>query len=121
VRPLLEALVDQGFHFKLDDFGTGYSSLAYLHRFPIQTIKVDRGFVSEMTRGILKGIMSLGHELGKKIVAEGIETEPQAELLASWGCDFGQGYLFGRPMAREAWLARLAEPVGLPQDSLASR
>jgi len=63
-----------------------------------------------MTRGILKGIVSLGHELDKQIVAEGIESESQAELLASWGCDFGQGYLFGRPMPRDAWVATLTSP-----------
>ena len=106
IKTLLQELVDRGFRFKLDDFGTGYSSLSYLHRFPIQTIKIDKSFVQDLgpSGGILKGIVSLGHELGKDIVAEGIETQEQAKNLRGWGCDYGQGYLFGKPMDRESWL-----------------
>lgn len=106
VQTLLGNLVAQGFQVKLDDFGTGYSSLSYLHRFPIQTIKIDQSFVRNLgpTDGVVKGIVSLGHELGKSIVAEGIETEDQAQRLSAWGCDQGQGYLFGRPVPRAQWL-----------------
>jgi len=106
VRVLLQGLVEKGFQVKLDDFGTGYSSLAYLHRFPIQSIKIDQSFLRELeaTEGIVKGILSLAHELGKGTIAEGIETEAQARLLVGWGCDQGQGYLFGRPLPRERWL-----------------
>ncbi len=122
VIPMLKRLQDHGFKFKLDDFGTGYSSLAYLHRFPIDTIKIDRSFVmglddsilqvsSGPTEGILKGIISLGHELGKDIVAEGIETDLQANVLTAWSCDFGQGYLFGKPMPREKWMEVLRNSV----------
>jgi EAL domain-containing protein (putative c-di-GMP-specific phosphodiesterase class I) len=124
VLPVLHGLRERGYHFKLDDFGTGYSSLAYLHRFPINTIKIDRSFIRDLdgtgsgsaygaTQGILKGIVSLGHELGKGIVAEGIETESQAGLLDSWGCDFGQGYLYGRPMPRDEWLRVLKEGIAV--------
>ena len=116
VLPLLQSLVDRGFSVKLDDFGTGYSSLAYLHRFPIKTIKIDRGFVASLGiaggddagERILRGIISLGHELGKDIVAEGIETASQGKTLESWGCDLGQGWHFGRPMSREKWLDHLS-------------
>ncbi|MEI6875321.1 MAG: EAL domain-containing protein [Spirochaetota bacterium] len=122
ILPLLHGLRAKGFHFKLDDFGTGYSSLAYLHRFPISTIKIDQSFVRDIDdraesegtgagEGILKGIISLGHELGKGIVAEGIETENQARALRSWGCDFGQGWLFGKPTPRELWMGKLAESI----------
>ncbi len=117
VLPLLEGLVAKGFAIKLDDFGTGYSSLAYLHRFPIRSIKIDRGFVAslgavggdEAGERILRGIISLGHELGKDIVAEGIETEGQGRTLASWGCDLGQGWHFGKALPREEWLALVEE------------
>ncbi|HUX39190.1 MAG TPA: EAL domain-containing protein [Rectinemataceae bacterium] len=119
VLPLLEGLVTEGFAIKLDDFGTGYSSLAYLHRFPIRSIKIDRGFVAslgaeggdEAGERILRGIISLGHELGKDIVAEGIETEGQGKTLASWGCDLGQGWHFGKPLPREEWLALVDEEI----------
>jgi diguanylate cyclase (GGDEF)-like protein len=109
VQNLLVGLVARGFQVKLDDFGTGYSSLSYLHRFPIETIKIDQSFVRErsVTEGVVRGIVSLGHELGKNIVAEGIETEAQADQLLAWGCDQGQGFLFGRPMSRQHWQERV--------------
>ncbi|MBN1242960.1 MAG: EAL domain-containing protein [Spirochaetales bacterium] len=109
-KPGIDRLRAAGVRFELDDFGTGYSSLSYLHRFPVDIIKVDRSFVSDLApddpegmpkaqvaRGIVKGIISLAHEFGIKIIAEGIETEEQAELLLGYGADFGQGFLFGRP------------------------
>lgn len=109
VQTLLRGLVARGFRFKLDDFGTGYSSLAYLHRFPIQAIKIDQSFVKDLAsaEGIVKGIISLGHELGMEIVAEGIETEEQARQLRAWGCEQGQGFLFARPMPRDQWVERV--------------
>jgi diguanylate cyclase (GGDEF)-like protein len=90
----------------IDDFGTGYSSLSYLHRFPTSTIKVDRSFVGRMGRGneenqIVQTIIMLGHNLGMDIVAEGIETPEQLELLRELGCDYGQGYLFSEPLRVE--------------------
>lgn len=109
-RPGIDRLRAAGVRFELDDFGTGYSSLSYLHRFPVDIIKVDRSFVADLVpskpagapkarvaRGIVKGIISLAHEFGIKIIAEGIETEAQVSALLEYGADFGQGFLFGRP------------------------
>ncbi|MFA6506758.1 MAG: EAL domain-containing protein, partial [Treponemataceae bacterium] len=111
VIAVIERLADEGISFKLDDFGTGYSSLGYLDRIPFDTVKIDRSFIerideyrenSSASGGIVKGIISLSHELGKKVVAEGIETAVQAETLKSYGCDFAQGYLFGKPIDADA-------------------
>jgi diguanylate cyclase (GGDEF)-like protein len=107
VTSVLKRLSKAGISFKLDDFGTGYSSLDYLHRMPIESVKIDRSFVARMresrgddvaSEGILRGIISLSHELGKRVVAEGVETEFQANMLHSFGCDHFQGWYYGRPM-----------------------
>ncbi len=88
----------------LDDFGTGYSSLSYLTSFPVDTIKIDRSFVMDCNSVnnknliIIKAIIAMGHSLGKKIIAEGIETEEQYHLLRDLGCDEGQGYYFSHPI-----------------------
>ena len=87
----------------IDDFGTGYSSLSYLHRFPFDILKIDRSFVSRMntereSRSIVKTIMTLANELGKDVVAEGIETNEQHRLLTDLACQYGQGYLFSKPL-----------------------
>lgn len=99
----------------LDDFGTGYSSLSYLHRFPIDTLKIDRSFVMEMEatsegREIVKTIISLGHNLGMDIIAEGVETEHQARQLRGWACESGQGYYFARPLSVADAEIALAQP-----------
>lgn len=88
----------------IDDFGTGYSSLSYLHRFPTDILKVDRSFVSRMENGdedaeIVKTIISLSHNLGMGVVAEGVETESQLEALRALNCEYGQGYFFAKPMS----------------------
>ncbi len=88
----------------LDDFGTGYSSLAYLHNFPVHALKIDRSFVTRMDRApqqgaIVKAIVSLAHNLGMDVVAEGVETVAQAEALRRLRCQRGQGFLFSQPLA----------------------
>jgi EAL domain-containing protein (putative c-di-GMP-specific phosphodiesterase class I) len=99
----------------MDDFGTGYSSLGYLSHFPVQTLKVDKSFVDELgedekkTR-ITAAIVNLAHTLGMDVVAEGIETEIQRDRLLALGCEYGQGYLFSKPLPEaqaEEFLARM--------------
>jgi diguanylate cyclase (GGDEF)-like protein len=97
-----------GFRLAIDDFGTGYSSLSYLHRLPVQRMKIDRSFVSGLPQAkdsamIVKSILVMGRNLGKEIIAEGIETEEQRYFLQQSGCAEGQGYLFGKPMPRSAF------------------
>ncbi len=106
-RETLAALHDVGFRLSVDDFGTGYSSLAYLHRFPIDELKIDRSFVSELGAGngelaIAATIIALGQNLGMDVIAEGVETVGQARALRRLGCRLMQGYLFSRPAAPEA-------------------
>lgn len=95
-----------GVSLSTDDFGTGYSSLSYLQRFPFDRLKIDRSFVQIMdsdatSASIVKTILMLGENLGLEVVAEGVETAPQLEMLRSLGCSIGQGYLFSRPIDRE--------------------
>jgi diguanylate cyclase (GGDEF)-like protein len=99
----LAALRDYGMRIALDDFGTGFSSLAYLSRLPVDTLKIDRGFVQGMTENphdtsIVSTIISLAQALRLKVVAEGVESEQQAQLLRLLRCDQAQGYLFSRPV-----------------------
>ena len=99
----LRELADLGVTLSLDDFGTGYSSLAYLRRFPIDLIKIDRSFVSGLGRShadetIVRAIIGLAHNLERTVLAEGIETAEQAQRLRAMGCDYGQGYHYGRPL-----------------------
>jgi diguanylate cyclase (GGDEF)-like protein len=92
-----------GMALSLDDFGTGYSSLSYLNRFDIDYVKIDKSFVQDLAPGsknmaLCKAIVVMAHELGIQVVAEGIETVAQRDLLTAIGCDFGQGYFFAQPM-----------------------
>ncbi|MFC4161337.1 putative bifunctional diguanylate cyclase/phosphodiesterase [Chitinimonas lacunae] len=100
---MLETLRDRGIQILMDDFGTGYSSLSYLHRFPSNALKIDGSFVRRITddRGsaeIVRTIVLLGHNLGMKVIAEGVETKEQLATLRGMACDYAQGYLFARPL-----------------------
>jgi diguanylate cyclase (GGDEF)-like protein/PAS domain S-box-containing protein len=102
---LMLQLKDLGINIALDDFGTGYSSLSYLHRFPLDSLKIDQSFVSRMMEDdeIVRTIITLGRNLGLKMVAEGVETEEQIAKLRDFGCEFAQGYYFSVPVnAQEA-------------------
>jgi EAL domain-containing protein (putative c-di-GMP-specific phosphodiesterase class I) len=109
VRVALEQLRSAGFAVALDDFGTGYSSLAYLRRFQVDKIKIDRSFVAPLSHdsdaaAIIIAVLTLGHAMGLTVTAEGVETIEQQRFLASSGCDLMQGFLISPPVA-EAQLA----------------
>jgi EAL domain-containing protein (putative c-di-GMP-specific phosphodiesterase class I) len=106
----LHALHAMGLHLSVDDFGTGYSSFSYLKHFPLDTLKIDRAFIREITSdpddaAISTAIIALGHALGLAVTAEGVETDGHVKLLRKQGCDEMQGYFFSRPVTAE----RLAE------------
>ncbi|UHD17678.1 putative bifunctional diguanylate cyclase/phosphodiesterase [Thiocapsa bogorovii] len=110
----LQALRGLGVALAIDDFGTGHSSLAYLKHLPIQTLKLDREFVRDIENdendaAISAATLALAHELGLRVVAEGIETEGQSRFLQAHGCDLLQGYFYGRPEPAEVWTARWSE------------
>jgi EAL domain-containing protein (putative c-di-GMP-specific phosphodiesterase class I) len=100
---MLERLKALGCNVCLDDFGTGYSSLSYLMRLPIDTLKVDRSFLTDLTQGSRNGdivwaVIALAGRLGMEVIAEGIETDQQRRHLVDLGCSLGQGYLFAKPL-----------------------
>lgn len=106
------ALKEMGITLSVDDFGTGYSCLSQLKRFPVDFLKIDRSFVSQLTSdpdmaAIAEAITTMAHTLHLKVVAEGVETEEQHHMLLRHGCDEGQGYLFGRPLPAEQVLQTL--------------
>lgn len=108
---ILKRLCELGVSLSVDDFGTGYSSLAYLKELPVQVIKIDRSFIkgigqSISDEAIIRTVIALSHSLGFSTVAEGIETEQQAEFLHHAGCEQMQGYLFGRPVPADEFIAR---------------
>ncbi len=113
-RLVLGQLSALGVRISIDDFGTGHSSLSYLKHFPINRLKVDRSFINGMThdnrdRAIVAGILSIAHNLGVRVVAEGVETQEQASLLGDLGCDEVQGFFFGAPVAESQVEKLLAE------------
>ena len=113
----LRALRALGVRMAMDDFGTGYSSLSYLKRFPVDSLKIDKSFVFELpddadAAAIIKAIISLGHILGLRVIAEGVETAEQLDFLRDNGCDQMQGYYLSRPLSAEAFTARLVQQSG---------
>lgn len=121
---VLAGLQDLGVSISLDDFGTGWSSLAYLRRFPFDQIKMDRGFLRDLgadprVGAVVNAILSLGRGLGMTVVAEGIETEEQAQRLLALGCERGQGWHLGRPAPAEQARALVAEEMRLRTPSAA--
>ena len=105
-RKIAIELKEMGCRLALDDFGTGYSSLRHLQALPFSQLKIDRSFIETMTgkresRKIVAAVVGLGHSLGMITVAEGVETEEQADMLLWLGCDLGQGWLYGRPLPAE--------------------
>jgi len=99
-------LANLGVNISLDDFGTGYSSLSYLKRFPINTLKIDKSFIAEVTtdpdsKVIVNTIIAMAHSLGLKVIAEGVELEEQYLILLKRDCDQAQGYLFSRPVPHQ--------------------
>jgi EAL domain-containing protein (putative c-di-GMP-specific phosphodiesterase class I) len=111
ILPVLRGLRGLGIGLTIDDFGVGYSSLSYLRQVPVTALKIDRSFVSNLStdaeaQAIVAALIPMAHMLELKVVAEGVETEENARLLEDLGCDFAQGYLYGRPAPLE-----LGEPT----------
>jgi diguanylate cyclase (GGDEF)-like protein len=109
----MQALHDAGFQLAMDDFGTGYSSLSYLKRFPIQKVKIDRSFISDLERdddskSITTAIIQMSHSLGLHVLAEGVETRAQLKYLKDEKCDYVQGYYTGRPMPASEFIRKFA-------------
>ena len=123
---ILNRLRALGLRVSMDDFGTGYSSLSHLRRFPIDTLKIDRSFVTQMTEDvenaeIVRTIVGLAQNLGMDLVAEGVETPDQVEMLKSLGCEYGQGYFFAKPLdyqRAEQYICETYSPLPIALDDL---
>jgi EAL domain-containing protein (putative c-di-GMP-specific phosphodiesterase class I) len=104
-RSIVAEVCATGAGLHLDDFGTGYSSLAALREFPVDALKIDRSFISSLhssdgaSEAIVRSTVALAHSLGLRVIAEGIETTEQAVRLRALGCDYGQGFLFSKPLS----------------------
>ena len=118
-RPLLKDLANYGVGIHIDDFGTGYSSLSYLAELPVQTLKIDQSFVERLTESetnarVVQAVIALGKAMGLEVIAEGVETTQQMEMIRSFGCDLAQGYLIAKPLPGEAfreWCASVTGPA----------
>jgi EAL domain-containing protein (putative c-di-GMP-specific phosphodiesterase class I) len=119
VLTILRQLKDLGARLAIDDFGTGYSSLSYLHRFPVDMLKIDRSFVERLSHAsdnaeLARTVVRLGQSLQLQTVAEGVEDSAQFLTLRRMGCDIGQGYYFGRPMAGDDMERLLGDDLPAP-------
>jgi EAL domain-containing protein (putative c-di-GMP-specific phosphodiesterase class I) len=115
-RETFDALVAMGVRIAIDDVGTGYSSMAYLERFPVDTLKIDRSFTQRLGTDdgdMVRAVVTFAKTLGLQMTAEGIETERQFDLLRQMGCELGQGYLFARPVSAVEIEARVTGEVGV--------
>ncbi|KJF73786.1 EAL domain-containing protein [Agrobacterium arsenijevicii] len=122
IRAILNAIHQLGCRIALDDFGTGYSSLSYLSRFPVDIVKIDQSFtrsicddtveIRQRSRMLVEGIAAISHKMNCAVIAEGVETEEQKELLTMIGADYGQGYYFARPQPIERLIAALNADYG---------
>lgn len=117
---LMERLRKKGVHLALDDFGTGYSSLAYLKRFPLNTLKIDKAFIDDIAhssqdRHMAAAIINIAHNLGLNVVAEGVEHEEQLEILRRYDCETLQGYLYSKPLRSDKFEKLLIENMNLKQ------
>jgi diguanylate cyclase (GGDEF)-like protein/PAS domain S-box-containing protein len=124
-REILLRLKGLGIGLKIDDFGTGYSSLAYLAQLPFDTMKIDRSFTVQLWGGdcnsqIVKSIVDMAHTLGMEVVAEGVEHNDQITRLISLGCEFGQGFIFSKPVSAEDAEHLMTEMLKLPEEAPAS-
>jgi EAL domain-containing protein (putative c-di-GMP-specific phosphodiesterase class I) len=116
---MLHAVAALGVNLSIDDFGTGYSSLSHLARMPVHEVKIDRSFVQGMESDpefatVVRAAIDMGHGIGLKVVAEGIETEAAARLFREFHCDVAQGFLYAKPMPLEAFDAWLDGRVRVP-------
>ncbi|MFA3790567.1 EAL domain-containing protein [Aliiglaciecola sp. SL4] len=117
---MMQRLREKGIHLALDDFGTGYSSLAYLKKFPLNTLKIDKAFIddiaiSSVDKHMTAAIINIAHNLGLKVVAEGVEQEKQLEILSLYDCEMLQGYLFSKPLNATKFERLLTENVHMSQ------
>lgn len=113
-RATLEACQEDGMVISIDDFGTGYSSLSYLHYFPINILKIDRSFINNMTEDksafeLVKSIIDLSHNLNMKVIAEGIETQEQSDILENMSCDKIQGFFYAKPMPKDGLITYIEQ------------
>lgn len=123
---ILSQLRDLGLDLYLDDFGAGYSSLSYLYSLPISALKIDRSFIQRIDMGeegqaIIRSILLLAHNLGLKVVAEGVENKTQLHYLLSLNCAYGQGFLFSPPLTAQGATSLLRSPENFKCQALQSQ
>ncbi len=123
VTDVLDTLNDMEINLAMDDFGKGYSSLSYLRKFPFDVVKIDRGFVNDITtdpadRELVSAAIAMAHGLNLTVVAEGVETQEQLSFLTQHKCDLVQGYLFSKPVDPEAFTSLLEQQRGKMKEKL---